>query len=130
MRASVFSLLALIVLGFTACSTQRTASLVETSTDAARFTIGSVEMSGDSLLVELTYSGSGQHSFAIAGNGMATKSLPPQIPVRIVDQVEGDFGRALITHTVALDLTPFRMPGQGRVALKIAGWDAMLIYTY
>jgi hypothetical protein len=130
MRASVFSLLALIVLGFTACSTQRSASLVEASAEATRFTIGSVEMSGDSLLVELTYSGSGQHSFAIVGNGMATKSLPPQIPVRIVDEVTGDFGRALITHTVALDLTPFRMPGQGRVALKIAGWDAMLIYTY
>jgi hypothetical protein len=130
MRAAAFSLLALAVVGFTGCSNQRTASLVEASADAARFTIGAVEVSGDSLLVELTYSGSGQHSFEILGNGMATKSLPPQIPVRIVDEVAGDFGRALITHTAALDLTPFRMPGQGRVALKIAGWDAMVIYTY
>lgn len=114
-----------------ACSRSQLASPRAASTPVpANFTINSASVIGDSLLVELTYSGSNRHAFSIESNGMATKSLPPQLPVRIVDGVQGDFGRALISHGVALDLTPLRMLGQQRIALRIAGWDSMVIYSY
>lgn len=95
------------------------------------FNLTDVRVQGDSLLVAVRYGGGfKEHEFQLMTDGVATKSLPRQQPIRLVHDAHGDMGRALFSETRGFDLTPFRDPSQPAVLLLLQGWPDPLEYRY
>lgn len=72
-------------------------------------TINGLKVVGDSLYVEVQYSGGCQdHEFTMITNGNFLKSLPPQLPLFLEHNANGDNCRALKMQTLKYDLMPLR----------------------
>ncbi|MEY4330156.1 MAG: hypothetical protein RL609_904 [Bacteroidota bacterium] len=72
-------------------------------------TINGLKVVGDSLYVEVQYSGGCQnHEFTMITNGNFLKSLPPQLPLFLEHNANGDNCRALKMETLKYDLKPLR----------------------
>jgi hypothetical protein len=85
-------------------------------TDA--FDLGEVTVSGDTLLVTVSYSGGCRdHIFTLHSNGAYMKSLPPQMMLWLEHLSNGDNCRAMITETLKFDLRQIRYSGVNQVVL-------------
>ena len=72
-------------------------------------TINGLKVVGDSLFVEVQYSGGcKEHEFTMFTNGNFYKSLPPQLPLFLEHNANGDNCRALKMETLKYDLKPLR----------------------
>lgn len=96
------------------------------------FTINSVRVSGDTLLVEVSYSGGCKdHEFSLKTTGVWMKSQPPQLSVWLEHVSNGDGCRAMITETLKFDVREARYSGSEEVILIInEERDRTLIYSY
>jgi hypothetical protein len=98
---------------------------------ASPFTVLGASVEGDSLKVQLQFGGGFRtHTFTLVSDGVATKSLPRQQPLKLLHDAQGDMGRALIQEQRSFDLTPFRDPSQPKIRLTLDGWPDFLDYTY
>lgn len=90
------------------------------STD--QFDILSTRISGDSLLLEVQYGGGCEkHIFAMNTNLIWMKSMPPQLNLWLEHENNNDMCRALITETIAFNLSNCRYPSGKTVTLIING---------
>ncbi len=72
-------------------------------------TINAVKVVGDSLYVDVQYSGGCKtHEFKMITNGNFMKSLPPQLPLFLEHNANKDNCRALKMETLKYDLKPLR----------------------
>lgn len=72
-------------------------------------TINAVKVVGDSLYVDVQYSGGCKtHEFKMITNGNFLKSLPPQLPLFLEHNANKDNCRALKMETLKYDLKPLR----------------------
>jgi hypothetical protein len=96
------------------------------------FEIGKMRISGDTLFMDVTYSGGcKEHAFSGRNDGNIMKSLPPQMNVTIDHQANGDGCRSLISKTLAFDLTNCRSGKTGSIVLIVNGDRGNKItYTY
>ena len=73
------------------------------------FSVVDMSVVGDSLHVAVQYSGGCKtHTFQMISNGNLLKSLPPQLPLFLEHNANGDNCRALLTEKLAFDLKPLR----------------------
>lgn len=73
------------------------------------FELRSVRIAGDTLVVEVRYSGGCEaHDFSLHSNGTIMKSLPPQMNLWLEHEDHGDACRALITRNLKFDLSPLQ----------------------
>ncbi|MCH1575757.1 MAG: hypothetical protein L7S67_05745 [Flavobacteriales bacterium] len=131
--------LLLLALLSSGCSSQKeglnaaetSAGIAAETPPSSPFTIVALHVESDSLIAELRYGGGFRdHDFALISDGVATKSLPRQQPLRITHNANGDMGKALITSRQAFDLRRFRDPAQPVVRIAVDGWPERLDYTY
>ncbi len=86
------------------------------------FQIGDVRINGDTLFLDVTYSGGcKEHVFSGRHDGNIMKSLPPQLNIFIDHVANGDGCRSLISKTLSFDLTNCRSGKTGSIVLIING---------
>lgn len=95
-------------------------------------TIRSMQVKGDTLIVEVQYGGGCQpHTFDLYTNGGWLKSLPPKATVWLEHTTpEPDPCRALISETLKFNIKPLRYAGQPRVTVLFRGSDLTATYIY
>ncbi|MEN9333810.1 MAG: hypothetical protein RLY35_990 [Bacteroidota bacterium] len=92
------------------------------------FTILDVNVNGDSLYVGVQYSGGCKaHEFKMISNGNMLKSLPPQLPLYLEHQANGDNCRALKTEKLAFDLKPLRTQNGKKIKVFVNDDKAKLV---
>ena len=80
------------------------------------------EIQGDILKLTVTYSGGCKdHTFELKANGAIMKSMPPQMPIMLIHEGNGDDCRSLIEETLKFDVSPARMGGDGEIILILNG---------
>lgn len=103
------------------------------SKDMAPFTIKSAAVKEDFLTVTVEYSGGCEtHNFNLISRGMYMKSMPPQLPIMLDHDNNGDACREVKSEKLVFDLKPARYGNEtsGEVHLRLDGWDEKLIYKY
>ena len=99
--------------------------------DPAPFTLLAAEVVGDSLRVQVAYSGGcGEHVWGLASAGPMLKSLPPKQPLRIVHTTPGDDCRARLVETHTFALHGWRGTPRGVTVLLLEDWNTPLPYEY
>jgi len=74
------------------------------------FTLLSTDVSGDTLIVEVQYSGGCvEHDFKLVCYGSWMESLPVQVGILLSHNAHDDNCDAVITKTLRFDLTPLRV---------------------
>jgi NigD-like C-terminal beta sandwich domain len=145
MKTKVMILSALILAGSVACQTKKTAVVTEQDelsgmlesvqenkgfieVDKAyqgpakgdAFNIGEMKIIGDSLYVNVEYSGGCKtHDFKMITHGNFLKSLPPKLPLFLEHKANEDNCRALKTEQLAFDLKPLRNPQTKKVKVFV-----------
>ena len=96
------------------------------------FEIGKMRVNGDTLFMDVTYSGGcKEHIFSGRHDGNIMKSRPPQLNLFIEHQANGDGCRELIRKTLAFDLTNCRSGKTGSIVLIVNGdRPNKITYTY
>lgn len=75
------------------------------------FELGEAVIEGDVLKITVSYSGgAAEHDFTLYWSGISTRSLPPQLPMSLKHNANGDAAEAMITETIELDLTSLNKP--------------------
>ena len=75
------------------------------------FKLQSAVIEGDILKVTVQYSGGHQeHEFTLYWSGISTRSLPPQLPMVLKHDANGDQAEALITRTIEFELSAINQP--------------------
>lgn len=86
------------------------------------FTVKSTEVSGKILKITVTYSGGcEEHEFALKANGAVMKSMPPQMPITLEHNANGDNCRSLIEETLKFDISAAEQGSNGEVILILNG---------
>lgn len=101
--------------------------------ESALFSIQSAEISGNTLMVVVNYSGGcGEHTFTCIGSAMISKSLPPRRAIQLVHNNLGDNCRQLITDTLYIDVTEFayKKEAGSQIFLDLSEWVNTINYTY
>jgi hypothetical protein len=98
----------------------------------AGITIGSIRTSGDTLLVDVVYSGGCKpHDFKLYSTGMWMKSMPPKVNVWLSHTVsEPDPCRQVVKETLRYLIRPLRYRGQDKVVILMQGTEHQADYTY
>lgn len=91
----------------------------------------SAEVVGDSLRVQVAYSGGcGEHFWYVSPAGPLMKSLPPKQPLRLEHRSPGDPCRARFQETFTFDLRPYRGTPRGVTVILLENWNTPLTYAY
>jgi hypothetical protein len=94
-------------------------------TASAPVTIDSLKVSGQQLIVTVSYSGGCEnHSFDLYFDGMYAKSLPAQATLQLYHRNNGDACRSLISEELRFDLSSMKPPGGKSIILKVGGHRA------
>ena len=120
------------ILLLVACQDQRglpSAALDWSKPASAPFDVLQAAILGDSLVVQLAYSGGcAEYAFELVAAGPQLRSLPPKQPLMIAHDADGDACRARIEETISFDLRPYRMSPKGLTAILFN--DTTLMYRY
>ncbi len=115
------------------CKTEAVVDVTEDSQEfmSTVFTFKDVKIKGDTLIVNVQYSGGcGDHKFEIKQNGFLMKSLPPKQPVQIIHLSTVDQCRSLINEDLKFDISSFRGTPHGTTVLLLKNWTPDIIYSY
>ncbi|MFM7311362.1 MAG: hypothetical protein ACKOZY_12195 [Flavobacteriales bacterium] len=96
------------------------------------FEIKNVRVAGDTLLVDVAFSGGCKsHAFEMSTNKQWLKSMPPQLHIDLIHQANQDQCRELVMGTLRFDLSGIRNP-QSRSIQLILNQDTnhKILYTY
>ena len=101
--------------------------------DMASVDISKVEITGDILSINVSYSGGcAEHEFKLYFNGMYMKSLPPKVNLMLFHDNKGDSCRSIVEKTLKFDLKNIREKGKttGEIMVKVSGMENALSYKY
>jgi len=95
------------------------------------FTFTDVQIANGFIKPEIQYGGGcGDIHYEMVSNGGYSKTVPPQIDLRLSFKDEDDC-EALITTTLCFDLQVLQVnPDGSTIQINLAGWDTPLMYTY
>ena len=95
-------------------------------------TISAIRTSGDTLMVDVTYSGGCKpHEFKLYSTGMWMKSLPPKVNVSLSHTMaEPDPCRQMVRKTLKFLIRPLRYRGNNKVVVLMQGTDLQAEYSY
>lgn len=95
------------------------------------YTVLSTALKGDVLSILVQYSGGCEtHQFDLFADPRIMKSMPPQQNIVLKHNANGDNCRALITDTIAYDLSPIRMGEKGSIVLRLHTTEERITYSY
>ena len=101
--------------------------------DSDEISINSVVVSGNTLILNVTYSGGcKEHSFDMVGSQMVAKSLPPIRQIRLIHKNNGDHCRSIVSKTIIVDLRKMadvQVTGS-EIILNLQGWNGRINYTF
>ena len=105
------------------------------NTDGLRhdaFSIAGMRINGDTLLVDVTFSGGcSQHVFTMSTNKQWLKSMPPQIHLELTHDGHQDACRELFMGTLRFDLTTIRHPQSKSIQIILnKNTQEKITYTY
>lgn len=106
--------------------------LDESSTSDA-FTINSMNVVGNTLFMEVSYSGGCKdHTFEVVGSPMVAKSMPPIRSVQIKHTANGDNCRANVMKVLEIDISKlaYQQTAGSEIYLTFEGWKERVKYTY
>lgn len=97
------------------------------------FNIVSVNLSGDILEIEVSYSGGcEQHNFDLVFNGAYKKSLPAKADLYLLHDNNNDQCRSIVEKKLFFNILSLRFPPNkaGELHLYLNGWSTMIKYSY
>lgn len=148
MKSFIFMLLGLT---FFACGTKKNSTKVDKNTTTMEvykvkavtgqfvkdsspiLSIDTVEVNGNTMYVDLSYSGGCEkHDFEVIGSLAIAKSYPPIRSLQIVNRANGDACREVkkIRLEVALEEVAYKQEDGSEIYLTIEGWDKRISYKY
>ena len=133
MKKTFYILIVTSLLFTLGCKTEAVVDVTEDSQEfvSTVFTFKDVKIKGDTLIVNVQYSGGcGDHKFEIKQNGFLMKSLPPKQPVQIIHLSTVDQCRSLINEDLKFDISSFRGTPHGTTVLLLKNWTTDIIYSY
>jgi hypothetical protein len=102
-----------------------------TMPESASVNILKADVQGDLLKLTVQYGGGcEQHIFTLYTNGMYMKSLPPQISMQLHHEDNDDRCRALITETIAIDISSIRHGNKGPLIIRLQDYKETITYAY
>jgi len=104
----------------------------ESATNDA-FTIHSMNVVGNTLFMEVSYSGGcKEHSFQVIGSPMIAKSMPPIRAVEIRHNANDDNCRSIVTKILEVDITKlaYQQNAGSEIYLTFSGWKERVKYTF
>lgn len=97
------------------------------------FEIESLNIEGDTLAIEVSYSGCDQHDWALYGNRYYRKSLPPQLNLFLYHDQYGDDCKKRSKTTLYYNIKEVRFPGKKKdytIILYFNETDKTVSYRY
>jgi len=101
--------------------------------DSDPIQINSAVVSGNTLILNVTYSGGcEEHSFDMVGSQVVAKSLPPIRQIKLIHKKNGDNCRALITKTINIDIREMAniQKNGSEIILNLQGFEGRISYTF
>jgi len=143
MKNSIYLFVTLLLVG---CSTRKeiepmaekknddcVAFIGDITKQAKPLKISSVKIVGNSLIVEVNYSGGCKnHVFETKGSPMIAKSLPPIRAVQIIDLTKDDLCKKMEIKTLSIDISElaYKKEKGSEIYLTIEGWDEKIKYIF
>ena len=109
------------------------ATLGEFSKTSDPITISSVQVDGNFMTIEVTYSGGcGDHSFQMIGSSMIAKLLPPIRAIQLVHNANKDECKKMMIQTIKVDLSAlaYKKESGSEIYLTLEGWKEKVKYTF
>ena len=109
------------------------AILGEKKTISAPIQISGVAIEGNTMLIDLSYSGGcGEHSFEMIGSLMMAKSLPPIRTVHLIHITTEDKCKKLIMTQIKVDISDlaFKKEKGSEIYLALDGWGEKIKYVF
>jgi hypothetical protein len=102
-----------------------------TMPESASVNILKADVQGDLLKLTVQYGGGCEkHIFTLYTNGMYMKSLPPQMSMQLHHEDNDDRCRALITETIAIDISSIRYGNKGPLIIRLQDYKETITYAY
>ncbi len=96
-----------------------------------RLSIGYIEILGDYLAVDVSYSGGcEEHQIDLVTNGKFTATYPPEIELAIVHNANQDYCRSMIDEKLYFNLESIRYNGTTRVLMRLNNNNRTYEYNY
>lgn len=113
--------------------TMITATIGELSKTSDPMTISSIQIDGNVMTVEVTYSGGcGEHSFQVIGSSTIAKSLPPIRSIQLVHNANKDECKKMIIQKIKVDISDlaYKKESGSEIYLTLEGWKEKVKYTF
>lgn len=113
--------------------TMITATIGEFSKTSDPMTISSVQIEGNFMTIEVTYSGGcGEHSFQMMGSSNIAKSLPPIRSIQLVHNANKDECKKMIIQMIKVDISAlaYKKERGSEIYLTLEGWKEKIKYTF
>ena len=107
-------------------------TLSKDTTISAPFEIQEASISGNKLLLKISYAGGCQeHSFQLVGATQISKSLPPIRSIRLIHDSKQDACKAKIIKDIEVDISDlcYKNETNSSIYLQLQGWKENLLYT-
>lgn len=111
----------------------REATLVKEIPDSDPISISNVQVNGNTLQLNVSYSGGcEEHQFDLYGNFAVMKSMPPKRAIKLVHNANGDNCRELIEKTLKFDISEFAITqtSGSEIILLLDGYKLPINYKY
>jgi hypothetical protein len=97
------------------------------------FIFNSVEISGNYLLLEITYKGgSEKHDFKFIGSSTISKSMPPIRDVQLINlAIQGSYNEEIVEKLkVDISELAYKKEKGSKIYFKLIGWEKRLEYVF
>jgi len=96
-----------------------------------RLSIGYIEVLGDYLAVDVSYSGGcEEHNIDLVTNGKFTATYPPEIELAIKHNANQDYCRSIVDEKLYFNLEPIRYNGTTRIVMRLNNNNRIYEYNY
>lgn len=109
------------------------AELGDLSTKSAPFKISSVQIIGNSMILEVNYSGGcKEHDFKMIGSNMIAKSMPPIRSIKLIDTTTDDMCKKLEIKNITVDISAlaYKKESGSEIYITLDGWDQKIKYVF
>lgn len=97
------------------------------------YTINSIEIKGNVMTLDVSYSGGcTEHSFAMTGSQVISKSLPPIRSIQLIHNANGETCRELKSTKVSVNIESlaYKQEEGSEIYLTLNGWKDRILYKY
>jgi hypothetical protein len=109
------------------------AQIGDISQESDPITINSVLLEGNTLILEVEYSGGCEdHSYELIGSEGVMKSLPAKRSIKLIHNANGDSCRELVSETLKFDIIPFALKATtgSEIILLLDGTKESISYVF